>query len=508
TMMARMASVEGNKIRVGLCSYDYVVIPDFDTIDANTAELVKTFLANGGKVWCYGNIPTRIDGRTADTSFIKSTVTFEEIKAAADSILKADDQDSFRQMVRNTEDGKLVYIVNLGGKDVKDAEISVAGVTGMEEIDLNTLETKPVPGTVKDGRFVFSADFVPAASHLYVESTAAALSVADKTAPAEIVLDKPFTFAEMPENQLTLDHFAVSFDGGKTFTEQRPLERIRDNLLRAKYHGSVTLKAVFTVDEIPADLTLCTETTKGAVYTVNGTPVLMNGAWWLDRSFRTADIKPLVKVGENEITMTFDYWQRDYVYYVLYGGVSESLRNCLDFDTEIECMYLKGHFALNTPGTFNDDVRSSCTYVGPFSVTAQKSDVINPNNIVREGYPFFAGSVSVKTAYTYKAGDPTMLFVRGRYATCKVSVNGKDAAMLMFTDRCDLKDFLCEGENEITLTLTNSNRNLLGPHHGHDPEPYGVGPGTFSMENQWHDGECGAYVDRYAFVRFGFDTAK
>ena len=78
--------------------------------------------------------------------------------------------------------------------------------------------------------------------------------------------------------------------------------------------------------------------------------------------------------------------------------------------------------------------------------------------------------------------------------------------MLMFTDRIDLAEFLSDGENEIEIALTNSNRNLMGPHHGHDPEPWGVGPGTFSMENGWDENnQCGGYVNRYSFVRFGID---
>ncbi len=506
TMMVRLASVEGKKLRVGKCVYDYVILPAFETIDENTVKLLKEFYANGGKVWCYGEKPTRIDGRIADLSFIQDTTTYAEIAAAADVTLHAAHKGAFRQMVRDTEDGKIVYLVNLGDDTEDSAEIAVSGVTGMTEIKLDTLETVPVCGTVQDGRFVFTAAFEGTQSRLFIQSEEQTGSCTTKTAQQAIPLDPPFSFAEQPENLLTIDHYAVSFDGGKTYTEQRPLERIRDNLLRDRYKGTITLKAVFTVDEHLTDLILCAEPLAGAVYTINGTSLDVTGDFWLDRSFRTADILPFIKIGENEITVTFDYFQRDEVYYVLYGGVSESLRNCLVFDTEIECLYLKGHFALRTPGSFQDDVRNSCIYTGGFSLIRQEDKPIAVHNLVTEGYPFFAGTVKLKTVYNYTRSGATELFVRGRYATCEVFVNGARAAMLMFTDHCNLSAFLKEGENEIILALTNSNRNLLGPHHGHDPEPFGVGPGTFSMENQWNGAECGAYLDRYAFVRFGFDA--
>ncbi|MBQ8576475.1 MAG: hypothetical protein IJ449_00690 [Clostridia bacterium] len=513
-MMAKMAKVEGDKIRVGLCTYDYIVIPSFDTIDASTVALLKEFLANGGKVWCYGDKPTRIEGKKAesDLAFLASTVSFEEIAAAAEVKLNAGDrQTGFRQMVRKTSSGRIVYAVNLNAdkNTVKDVTISVAGAKGMVEIDLDTLEAKPVRGKIVDGAFVITQDFEYSASHVYLESEECApvCPCASKAEAKPIKVDKPFTPAVAPENELTIDHFAISFDGGKTYSEQRPLECIRDRLLRDRYKGKVTLKAVFTVDDIPETLNLVTEPLAGATYTVNGKPLTVGSDWWLDRSFRTTDILSLVVKGENEIICTFDYFQRDYVHYVLYAGVSESLRNCLVFDTEIECMYLVGRFALKTPGAFEDSVRESCIYNSTeFAITTQDKIPFDAKNIVTCGYPFFAGTLKLESVYTYEKGGAAELHVPGRYAVCEVSVNGKPAGTLMFTDHIDLSDFLSEGENVITLALTNSNRNLMGPHHGHDPEPWGVGPTTFSMENGWDENNtCPAYVNRYAFVRFGID---
>ena len=76
---------------------------------------------------------------------------------------------------------------------------------------------------------------------------------------------------------------------------------------------------------------------------------------------------------------------------------------------------------------------------------------------------------------------------------------------MMFSHTIDLAEYLNEGENEIRLEFTNSMRNLMGPHHRHDPEPYGVGPGTFSFEKEWKGRECRGYADRYSFVRFGVE---
>ena len=53
------------------------------------------------------------------------------------------------------------------------------------------------------------------------------------------------------------------------------------------------------------------------------------------------------------------------------------------------------------------------------------------------------------------------------------------------------------GENRVELTLTNSLRNLLGPHHVEEGESYGVAPNQFFQESKiwgtpsrWNDGYC------------------
>ncbi|MBO5649229.1 MAG: hypothetical protein J6S76_04890 [Clostridia bacterium] len=507
-MMERLASVEGGRIRVGLCTYDYVIVPETETLDASTASLLKEFLAGGGKLWCAGTRPTRIEGRVDDLAWLTDTASFEEIAAAAAVRVEAEKKTDLRQMVRNTESGRLVYVFNRGEGAVNGVRITVDGVAGMVEIDPNTLEVKPVRGAVCGDAFVIESDFEYAQSHVYLESSEVAplpTVAAEQAAP--IVPDAPLALAEIPENQLTLDRFAISYDGGVTYTEPLPIEGIRDRLLREKYDGEITLKAVFTVEHIPEELYLVTEPLAGAVYTLNGQPLTPGSDWWLDRLFAKTDIHSIVRCGENEITCTFRYWQRDYVYYVLYGGVSESLRNCLVFDTEIECMYLTGRFALRTLGAFEDDENRSSVYEdGRFVIAAPDAIPFNAFNTVRCGYPFFAGEMKLCTRYTYCPGKPTELYLTGRYATAEITVNGVSAGILMFTDHADLSAYLREGENEIVIALTSSNRNLLGPHHWFYPEPLGVGPGLFTMENGWDENySCPVYRARYAFVRFGLD---
>ena len=141
-------------------------------------------------------------------------------------------------------------------------------------------------------------------------------------------------------------------------------------------------------------------------------------------------------------------------------------------------------------------------YDGGFTLTAQPA-VVPARDVVRGGFPFYGGPMATAFDYDWKEGRPTVLRCDGRFAVAHIAVNGEEAGTMLFEREIDLAPYLKEGRNEISVKIVNSMRNAMGPHHRHDPEPYGVGPGTFSFEKEWRGRECRGYVDRYAFVRFG-----
>ncbi|MBE6883957.1 MAG: hypothetical protein E7487_05075 [Ruminococcaceae bacterium] len=505
-MMARHAKVEGASIRVGNCSYSKVVIPSCDTLDSTTVAFLREFMANGGKVWLYGKRPERIDGVPADMSWLYSNCSFEEIKADSPVIVRNNAAPKLpvpeiKMMLRETEEGRVIYLTSLARKELTDVYIRLEGFRGICELDILTLEKKPVYGVRKGDVIELMLNFADSQSHLLIETDDEPDGTIVKKARA-ISLGS-FDIAEKIENTLTLDRACVKLNDGE-WSEERPIERIRDELLQARFEGEVSVKFAFDTAFIPETLRVCVEPMKYSAAYINGQPLTLGGPWWMDRSFLTADIAPFVKEGKNELSFTFSYYQREYVYEVLYGGGSESLRNCLSFDTEVEAIYVYGDFAVGS-APFTPDVKESFCCKGEFKLIPQKES-IDIRNITVDGYPFFAGTISAKTVICYKKGDPTMLNLPGRYATCEVYLNGEKVTRLMFDRAVDLAAYLKEGENELILKLTNARRNQLGPHHRMDPEPYGVGPQTFSFESQWKDGKCTAYQERYAFVRFGIDA--
>ncbi|MBQ9952415.1 MAG: hypothetical protein IJO98_09815 [Clostridia bacterium] len=505
-MMQSMASVEGGRIRVGQCAYDRVVVPAMDTLDESTVRLLKEYLSSGGKVYLFGKAPTRVNGRRADLSWLKSTCSFGDIAASADVTLRKDGKNipQLRQMTRMTESGRAIYITNLTGDTIENVSVTVKNCESLCALDLNTLELYALPCARENGGCTAVLTFGDSQGWLLLETAAPAPMLTAAPAGESIPLTGRFTLASRPENMMTLDCAEISYDG-VTYEKSRPVIMIRDLLLRAKYRGELYLKFSFHVDEIPGSLRVAVEPMRYLSASVNGAPIALDGGWWLDRSFRTADIAPHIRTGRNEIVLQIDYFQRDYVYYVLYSGVSESLRNCLSFDTEIESIYLTGHFRVNTDESrFTCEERSAVCYDGGFSIAAQ-TDEIDPTDFVRSGYPFFGGAIEVQTSYAYTPGGATALRLNGRFSVCDVRVNGQFAGTMLFSHAIDLAPWLVEGENEIRLTFFNTLRNLLGPHHGKTAESYSIGPRDFTFENMWDGENCPHFRDRYAFVRFGID---
>ena len=135
-----------------------------------------------------------------------------------------------------------------------------------------------------------------------------------------------------------------------------------------------------------------------------------------------SDIVKFLKPGLNEIVFKINYFQNDYVYYVLYGGVSESLRNCLNFDTEIESVYLVGDFAVRTEkDKFTSAHHNSWSYTGSFTLAASDGS-IDVSDLVASGYPFYNGTVDISAQCGKNAGE---LVLEGHYAVADITVNGK-----------------------------------------------------------------------------------
>lgn len=510
TILHQMGSVEGDRIRVGRCTYGCVVIPTCETLDSNTVALLRQYLANGGKLYLWGNAPTRVDGRICELDFLRSNVNYEYVKELSGVSLFREEEDATLHMqLRDIDGARMIFLANTSAKNALNTEICVKNCKGLAEIRLDTLEVCPLRGQHNaDGSVTVLYDFYDSDSCLLVETDGAFLPY-EKTAKREpLKLPNTFRLTEQPENAMILDSAEISRNGS-AYSEKMSWACIRDTLLQEQFAGTLALRFTFEVMDTPQKLLLVAEPLKRFEVTVNGTKVSPGDDWRIDRRFRGAEIAHLVKTGTNEVVLTVDYFQREEVYRVLYGGGNEALRNCLTFDTEIEPIYLFGDFRLHPLSQWRQDEMDPrvLRHDGDFALVAPK-DTVNMGDVTRDGFAFFTGTMAAETTFDYRQGDSTELVLGGRFATCGVEINGVDLGVSIFSDRFELAPYLKNGENKIKLTLCFSNRNLLGPHHRITAEPTFVGPINFTFENQWKNGSAERFRHDYSFIKWGigFDT--
>jgi len=497
TLMAKYGRVDGDRIIIGKCSYDKVVLPKIKTMDKNTADLLKQYLANGGKLAVYGDtLPTCIDGKEADMSWLVPNSTLGDYCEENEIKVRYNGSEALmiRVQARRLDNGKrLYYVLNLSHKEeYKNVEFEIKGVDYMSILDMETLKANGIPTEKTSDGIKFTLDFETVQSYILIEEDTPK-AVKKDLSPAE---HSKFKVTDTIENAYTLDYAKISYDG-KEYSELRPIVRIKDNLLFERYEGKVWLKFEFELASVPEDVNVAIERLASQKAYVNGTEIAISDTeWWLDRHIAANKITSLLKEGVNEIVLEIDYFQRDYVYYVLYGGVSESLRNCLCFDTEIESIYLFGDFEVTTEAyKYESHPHNYLAYTGNF-VMKKSENSIDLENIVESGYPFFKGDITVECEYT---GGGKEFYLNGVYSCAEVYLNGELVKKLLFTNHCTLENV--KPGDKITCKVYQSPFNLLGVHHRKDIEVYAA-PDQFSFEKEWDGANCPDYTDRYAFVKF------
>lgn len=499
-LLEKYGSVEGDRLVMGNCAYKYVVIPDMEGLDGSTVELLDEFLLNGGKMWLQGACPAYVDGEEVELGYA-SNVRFDDMKNPACQISNATTE--VRSTLRRSAEGDFLYAVNLSKTVEYDVEYRVRAA-GLSRLNLETEKTEKV-FFKKDGAYVVIAiKFAPGESVVLLLDGAASAEAPEKPKKLK-ALPVEFEIVGADKNSLTLDRARLSYDG-KEYTDEMPVMAISDRLLRQRTNRTVFLKYAFTVEELPVSLFVEAERMGAKAVSLNGEALDLGGVGEIDRSDVAADILGKVRIGENELTFEIEYAQPEHVYRVFNGvyydhdGGTESLVNCLSYETDIEAVYLRGDFGV-TAVLEKGEKNTRISRDGKFCVVRAEKRV-RADMLLESGYPFFSGAMTLR-ARIEATGEETRLKLSGRWAVAKVKV-GERETVVMFSDAADISGMLKPGVNDVEITLICARRNTLGPFHfAPDPEPYGVSPDTFSLYGTWKDGKSEKYADRYAFAFFG-----
>jgi hypothetical protein len=258
--------------------------------------------------------------------------------------------------------------------------------------------------------------------------------------------------------------------------------------------------------------------------TVNGSEVRFDErAWHLDPVLQTAGIHAHLRTGSNEIVLVLDF----------VSARPDSLKARPRYGTEIESIYLLGDFAVHAeeaaqPLTDTDRNRVGYLPRKPvhslrnFRLTAEAGEV--EGDLVRQGYPFYVGEFVLERGLDLPAVQPgrrlVLTFPYFEAIVITVQVNGVSAGPIYASPwEVDITDALQPGTNTLRVSLTNSLRNLMGPHHHKGGEHVEVGPATFECNHEWpnirepgeadwydarKEGRASLWRDDYFLIPFGF----
>lgn len=461
-LLRKYGKVEGSSLVLGECRYDYLVVPYMPNVYASTAEVLKQYSAANGKTYAYG-VPEYVDGTPADLSFVKSNVTMEEIKQGGAVVIGGDGVD---YTYRTLGDVEFIFAINEG-----NGTASITFDKDFAEVDLFTGKAVQSSGakTLEEGKSVLLMRGI--------EEVAEAPCFTQ-----ELDITDKFTYKDFTQNALTVDFISISFDG-KNYSQPKYAYELFLELVESSYKGKLWVRYEFEA-EAGIELTLRTEVNAGYDFTLNGKPITFKQSPF-DLKFADADVTQYVVDGKNYYEYQIDYFQAPIVRYALFDPLAtESVRNCLTFDTEIEQIYVLGKFALK-----DRKIVKPCTSVPMY-------------NVEQNGFDHFAGAMTF-TAEFEGEGTPALIQLGGEYMSASLSVNGK-----CYTATLDGEAIVetVKGKNTLELTFTASLRNLIGPLHFKGNEQ-GISPANFRLQGQYGV-ENSAYSPKHILKPVGISSVK
>lgn len=468
TIMERHGRVEGGKLIIGQMAYSTVVLPEYVVLLENTRRLLDEFKAGGGKI-----------------------LSPEELEARSDVV----DNPAIIYTKRILDQGNAYFLLN-HGTEPQTANIGV----GSYIVDQITGEKLPFSGQYS---------FAPYESLLIVED-GTPLQPAQQKAQKKLDLSGMWNVESATPNVLTLDFCDYYFDG-QLQEKNGYVLNIQNRALDLERPVQIRQEYTVNVETVPEEVFLVCETPEIFEISVNGQQLQKEvKGWFRDSAFKKLDISGLLQPGENKIVFEVLFRQSDSVYECLRKSrIFESEKNKLTYDMEIEPCYLIGNFGVRLDGKIDPLERNAFRFRGGFTLTAMP-EKISLTEIEKQGFPFFAGMLTVSKDYALADCGYEIALERKGVNVVEAEINGAAAGAILYKgDRLDCSELLKEGTNQVRLKLYNNLRNMMGPHHLQEGESYGIGPSSFFKENcVWSSWSLGKWHEDYCFVETTVETQK
>lgn len=537
-IMSDTAFVKNGKIHIGAMQYEAVIMPDLIELRSSTSELLLKLVKQGGKVIYVDRFPAWFDGKentSLHTSLKNNSVEIpiSELKEKLPQFVKpnviiaGEQTEKLWVQVRQTINGTLIQLSNTS--HLNPIQFHVESALFDNNVVLWNPSTAKCYQLKKDEDNGYLLEIEPS-SNVWLTSGSlsnnaqniSAYSLPIKKLPL-LELSGSWKGKRLDPNALTIDFAAYSTNKGQSFSTSEPVIGIFGSLNDQGYNGNLILKYKAIVDDLPTNASLVVE--QPEMYnsiSINGQPLNFDRSkFYIDHSFPVANINNLLKKGENTIQMNLEFR----------AAVDTSSVAALRYGTEIESIYLIGDFGVEAKhiNTSWNSQRNNDRHMQKRPVYGMTEFIINSEkedfngNMAIEGYPFYAGAFELKKTFTIEKINTNEHYYLDLPNTetivSLVTLNGTLLDTLCWAPfRVDLTDAIREGTNEISITLINSLRNLLGPHHQQREELTRVGPYSFSgsggfpdpkgdsdwFEKRLNNQPMRLWTDTYYLIPFGF----
>jgi len=513
-ILSEIGRAENGRLAIGAMAYRIVVLPPMLTIRASTLSLLERFAAQGGSVLAAQALPTLVDGAENDGALaaLRACATLIPDETGWRDALTAKTPPLFSLRgaraqeiwthLRAVQDGSTLQLSNTSRLTSQTVSLRVtdpvAPVALWNPINGACLRLKPEA----DGSYALA--FAPAQTWLVsFGKTAEGVPFDDAyslpgTRREIATLTGSWRGKRLDPNALTLDYARASRDGGRTWSDPEPVLAIYDRFaLSTPYNGPLQLKYEADIVELPTACKLVVE--QPEMYTsiaVNGKPVTFEGSdSYTCFTFRAQEVTALLKPGRNEIMLSLNHL----------SAIPDSLHARARYGSELESIYLVGDFAVRAEAAeqpLTTTYRNAEGALPPKPLNSFKRFCIVrerdtfTGDLAQQGYPFYAGEFELETCFDagpLPAGRRYLLALPSFEAVVvNVTVNGQACAPLFASPwEADVTAALTPGRNTVRITLTNSLRNLMGPHHHKGGEHTAVGPATFRANQNWPNREAG-----------------
>jgi hypothetical protein len=506
-----MGSVSNGRFIVGQASYSRVVIPPLtENLNLQTYKLLRNFISHGGTLIAF-SIPTLLDGaeneglkelfnKKSDKLIIVSKLTPEVIsryfsnKGLQFNDVTGGDLYHHRRILA---DGQLLFLANSSINKSLNGSLKTIG---KDVLEMNTLTGKITgyPNQSTGENINLSYSIPPAGSLLLFISATKTFDSARTEEPKNYITVNPsgkLKVTRNEENVLMIDFCDVEtgneitkdlntyyaadkiyrYYGFKNGNPWNTSVQFRTNIVDRDTFGPATGFAAtyhFTVKGKFDFSTIRAVVERPGLWTVTVNDIAVkpeNAKWWLDREFGVFNIGPVIKTGDNKITLK---------------------TSPMKINAEVEPVYILGNISV-------EPAKKGWVIEAP-------PPAIKAGSWKTQGLPFYSWGISYSEEFNVENPEGKWEVVPGKwYGTmAEVSVNGEKAPILAFPPyHSDVTGLIKPGINTIDVKVIGSLKNLLGPHHN-NPRPGFVSPWIWRNVKVYPSGEEYQMLDYGLFEEF------